>query len=55
MTVEPCISSNTYYRCYTENDFSKDISKFLSDSVFGRLIQSQRNEKDITIVANEKI
>ena len=47
-------SSNTHFGTIRENDFGKDSNKLLSNSVFGKSVESEGNEKDLLIVTKRK-
>lgn len=52
--LESYISLNIWFRTITENNFEQNNNKLKFNSVFGRSIHSDRNEKDMRIVSNKK-
>ena len=51
---QPYISLNTKYRVEAKNDLEENQYKFLSNSVFGKIIQNDRNKRDIRPVIMKK-
>ena len=48
------VSLNTNFRTIAKNDFEKDTSRPLSNSVFSESIQSKRNGKKKRVITNKK-